>query len=62
VFREEFYERILPSLKAAGKTVVAVTHDERFWPLADRVIRFDLGRIDWERSGAELANERRLLD
>jgi putative ATP-binding cassette transporter len=62
VFREEFYERILPALKAAGKTVVAVTHDERFWPLADRVIRFDLGRIDWERTGAELAQERRLLD
>lgn len=62
VFREEFYERILPSLKADGKTVVAVTHDERFWPLADRVIRFDLGTVDWERTGAELANERRLLD
>jgi putative ATP-binding cassette transporter len=62
VFREEFYERILPALKAAGKTVVAVTHDERFWPLADRVVRFDLGRIDWERTGAELAQERRLLD
>ena len=54
-FREEFYTRILPALKARGKTVVAVTHDERFWHLADRVIRFDLGRVAWERPGAELA-------
>ena len=56
-FREEFYTRILPSLKASGKTVVAVTHDERFWHLADRVIRFDLGTVAWERTGAELAKE-----
>jgi putative ATP-binding cassette transporter len=55
-FREEFYRRILPSLKARGKTVIAVTHDERFWHLADRVIRFDLGTIAWERPGAGLAN------
>jgi putative ATP-binding cassette transporter len=53
-FREEFYTRILPSLKAKGKTVIAVTHDERYWHLADRVVRFDLGKIAWERSGAEL--------
>ena len=58
LFREEFYTRILPALKARGKTVVAVTHDERFWPLADRVIRFDLGRVAWERSGAELSKHR----
>ena len=56
-FREEFYTRILPSLKARGKTVVAVTHDERFWHLADRVIRFDLGRIAWERAGSELVRD-----
>lgn len=57
-FREEFYTRILPSLKARGKTVIAVTHDERFWHLADRVIKFDLGTIAWERAGADLAKER----
>src|SRR5690606_984657 len=30
-FREYFYTRILPGLQAKGKTVIAVTHDERFW-------------------------------
>lgn len=50
-FREEFYGRILPELKARGKTVVAVTHDERFWHLADRVIGFERGAIAWERPG-----------
>jgi putative ATP-binding cassette transporter len=55
-FREVFYTKILPDLKAQGKTVVAVTHDERFWHLADRVIKFDLGAIKWDRPGTELAD------
>jgi putative ATP-binding cassette transporter len=52
-FREEFYTRVLPSLKAKGKTVVAATHDERFWHLADRVVKMDLGCIVWERAGSD---------
>lgn len=53
-FREYFYTKILPGLKAKGKTVVVVTHDERFWHVADRIIKFDLGTILWERTGAAL--------
>lgn len=55
-FREIFYTKILPDLRAQGKMVVAVTHDERFWHVADRVIKFDLGKIEWERSGTDLKN------
>lgn len=44
-FREEFYERILEELRREGKTVIAVTHDDRYWHLADRVVKFDFGRI-----------------
>ena len=44
-FREYFYRRLLPELKKQGKTVICVTHDDRYWDLADRLIKFDLGRI-----------------
>jgi len=53
-FREYFYRRVLPDLKARGKTVIAVTHDERYWHVADRVVKMDLGRVEWERDGADL--------
>lgn len=53
-FREQFYTRILPALKSRGKTVIAVTHDDRFWHLADRVVKLDLGVVEWERAGSEL--------
>ena len=51
-FRKLFYTRILADLKARGKTVIAVTHDERYWHVADRVIRLDLGTVLWDRPGA----------
>jgi putative ATP-binding cassette transporter len=50
-YRAWFYNTVLPRLKAAGRTVIAVTHDERFWPHADRIVKLDLGRVEWERAG-----------
>ncbi len=51
-FRKHFYTKILADLKARGKTVIAVTHDERYWHVADRVVRLDLGSVLWDRPGA----------
>ncbi len=45
VFRKYFYETLLPDLKARGKTIICVTHDDRFHGLADRVIRMEDGKI-----------------
>ncbi len=44
-FRRHFYEDILADLKAKGKTVLAVTHDDRYWHVADRVIKLEFGKI-----------------
>jgi putative ATP-binding cassette transporter len=43
--RETFYAQILPELKARGKTVVVITHDDRYFSLGDRVAKLDYGRI-----------------
>ncbi len=45
VFRRYFYEKFLPELKASGKTIIAVSHDERYFHIADHVIQLDAGRI-----------------
>ncbi len=44
-FRHVFYTEILPWLKARGKTVIAVTHDDKYFDLADRRLKFDLGEM-----------------
>jgi putative ATP-binding cassette transporter len=44
-FRRKFYEQILPAMKAQGKTILAVTHDDDYYGVADRVIKMQYGRI-----------------
>jgi putative ATP-binding cassette transporter len=44
-FRRYFYEALLPELKRAGKTVVAVSHDDRYFHVADRVLQMDYGAL-----------------
>ncbi|MEI7037831.1 ATP-binding cassette domain-containing protein [Fulvimonas yonginensis] len=44
-FRDHFYRTLLPALKAGGKTVVAISHDDRYFHMADRVIALDAGRV-----------------
>jgi putative ATP-binding cassette transporter len=44
-FRKYFYTTILNDLKRLGKTVIAVTHDDRYFDYADRLILMDDGKI-----------------
>jgi putative ATP-binding cassette transporter len=44
-FKKYFYYELLTTLKAQGKTVIAVSHDDRYFHLADRVIKMEYGRI-----------------
>jgi putative ATP-binding cassette transporter len=45
VFREIFYCELLPELKARGKTVVVISHDERYYGMADRILKLDYGQL-----------------
>ncbi len=44
-FREVFYHQLLPALKARGKTVLVITHDDRYFHLADRCLKLELGQL-----------------
>jgi len=40
-FKEVFYVQILPELKRRGKTVLVITQDDRYFHVADRILRMD---------------------
>jgi putative ATP-binding cassette transporter len=44
-FKDYFYGSLLQELKAEGKTVIATSHDDRYFDRADRVIKLDWGKI-----------------
>jgi ABC-type siderophore export system fused ATPase/permease subunit len=44
-FRRKFYEEILPGLKAKGKVIICVTHDDRYFDVADRRMKMEFGRM-----------------
>jgi putative pyoverdin transport system ATP-binding/permease protein len=44
-FKRIFYTELLPDLKARGKTVLVISHDDRYFDIADRLIKLDYGKI-----------------
>jgi putative pyoverdin transport system ATP-binding/permease protein len=44
-FRKYFYDHIIPSLKRRGRTVIAVSHDDRYFHCADRVVTLEYGKV-----------------
>ncbi|MBZ5505191.1 MAG: cyclic peptide export ABC transporter [Acidobacteriia bacterium] len=48
VFKQIFYHRILPELKSRQKTVLVISHDDRYYGVADRLIRLENGQIEWD--------------
>jgi len=44
-YREIFYKRLLPDLKARGKTVLVISHDDRYYHLGDRILKLEYGTL-----------------
>lgn len=45
MFKDTFYYKILPELKQRGKAVVVVSHDDRYFSVADKLVYMENGRI-----------------
>ena len=43
-FRGIFYSELLPSLKALGKTIIVISHDDRYFDCADQLVRLASGQ------------------
>jgi len=52
-FKRIFYEQLLPDLKHHGKAVLVITHDDRYFPLADRIVRLENGQLLQDETSSE---------
>ncbi len=44
-FHEYYYQTLLPNLKKEGKTLIIVSHDDRYYSVADKLIKMEYGKI-----------------
>lgn len=49
-FRRIFYTELLPDLKRLGKTIIVISHDDRYFDIADQLVRLRAGQVvhEWE--------------
>ncbi|MCF6437467.1 MULTISPECIES: cyclic peptide export ABC transporter [Pseudoalteromonas] len=47
-FKDIFYYQILPELKRLNKMVIVITHDDRYFHLADKVVKMENGQVAQE--------------
>lgn len=48
-FKEFFYTEFLPNLRAQGKTLLVISHDDHYFHIADHLIKLDYGRIEYDK-------------
>jgi putative pyoverdin transport system ATP-binding/permease protein len=49
LFRDIFYQQLLPQLKQRGKLVFAISHDDRYFSVADRLVKLDYGQVEYDK-------------
>jgi putative pyoverdin transport system ATP-binding/permease protein len=57
LFKQVFYYELLPELKARGKTVLVISHDDRFYEVGDRIIKLEYGKIVYDQPVAPVLTE-----
>lgn len=60
VFKEVFYRHVIDELRKRGKLVICISHDDRYFHLADRVLKLEDGKVRQEVS-VETESERRMM-
>jgi len=45
MFKETFYHQVLPTLKNKGKAVVVISHDDRYFDVADKILVMENGQL-----------------
>ena len=45
-YRKFFYRTLLPEMKKMNKIIIAITHDDHYFDVADKVLKMDQGKLD----------------
>lgn len=54
LFRKKFYVQIIPELKAKGFSIIAITHDDAYYYVADKLFKMEFGQLSHESSPTDI--------
>ena len=54
IFRNIFYKEILTNLKKRNKTILVISHDDHYFHFADRIIKLDYGKVEYDKINSKL--------
>jgi putative ATP-binding cassette transporter len=46
-YKKIFYHQLLPEMKKKGKIIIAITHDDNYFDVADKIIKMDMGKAEY---------------
>jgi cyclic peptide transporter len=55
-YKNVFYRKLLPEMKKHGKIIIAITHDDNYFDVADKIIKMNNGEME-EMIRQEFVNE-----
>jgi len=58
LFKDVFYTELLPQLRNQGKTILCISHDDHYFHLADRIIKLNYGKIEYDQPTAQSSVDR----
>lgn len=58
LYKEVFYRRVLPELKRSGRAVLVITHDDRYFDVADRLLVLESGKVMERRRATVFSAQR----
>jgi putative ATP-binding cassette transporter len=58
VYKEVFYRQILPGLRSRGKAVVVICHDDRYFHIADRLVKLENGKVILDQDSVDPSHSR----
>ncbi|MBD2770753.1 cyclic peptide export ABC transporter [Iningainema tapete] len=57
VFKDIFYTELLPKLRDKGKTVLVISHDDHYFHVADRIVKLDYGKVEYDQKSGVRSQE-----
>jgi cyclic peptide transporter len=60
-FREYFYNDLLLKMKAEGKIILVITHDDHYFNVADKILKLDMGKVDYFENTDKLKTKKEIF-